>query len=634
MTWRKTLLATFFLGTVSMQAAIEVSEIELRADPLEARLRPSENLVVQLLVYGRVYQEGESRRVRIRAGDADFRIVTPQGGWLSKPFRYQGPEQEPFYEEEQAGLASILLGRASSTFVLQDSVLYTAPSQAGSYRIEATLKGKKAWLEVEVDRQAPSLRRAETTSFEAGTREQGPYRDLAEHYSPFVAQETWFGPKYDYLTRFDFDGDWRGDNNWDSADSGTSQAYVYYAAVETQTHWFLIYNLFHPRDYSDKCVAGTCHENDNEGLILTIHKDGSQYGRLQVMETLAHNNIYSYRLDRNVKKKTHNIDGRIELHEGSHPVVFIEAGGHGVYGSTGRHSRYSLDSDRFSAGTGVTYVYRGRTERPEHANDREVGYELLPIFEHWWLRAVRETGQSETFAAYYTYQPMGGRPRPAAPQIAGAFLGRKMGSNKAKPFWGWHDERTRKKKVLSTGQWGLDPAYSVSQNLKMPKPFSLTYLFNPYLGVGQPDSSGPGSETAVSVPAVPMAPTGDSQQAGLPGTRLSPTEDTPASNRDKNEGNLDFQGRIDGTVIFRIRGEEVFVETVSGRPVGVKRLSFSQPLPRTPPLSRVELRKGDGRGKITLLEHPWEGNQFVAVIRISDPKGGDDNYRFQLKWRR
>ena len=61
-----------------------------------------------------------------------------------------------------------------------------------------------------------------------------------------------------------FDGDWRGDNNWDSADSGTSQAYVYYAAVETQTHWFLIYNLFHPRDYSDKCVAGTCHENGSD----------------------------------------------------------------------------------------------------------------------------------------------------------------------------------------------------------------------------------------------------------------------------------------------------------------------------------------------------------------------------------
>ena len=188
-------MAMFFLGTVSMQAAIEVSEIELRADPVEARLRPSENLVVQLLAFGQVYQEGESRRVRIRAGDAHFRIVTPRGGWIFKPFRYQGSELEPFYEEEEAGLASIFLGRASSTFLLQDSVLYTAPSQAGSYRIEAALKGKKAWLEVEVDPQAPSLRKAETISFEAGSREQGPYRDLAEHYSPLVAQETWFGPK-------------------------------------------------------------------------------------------------------------------------------------------------------------------------------------------------------------------------------------------------------------------------------------------------------------------------------------------------------------------------------------------------------------------------------------------------------
>ena len=110
----------------------------------------------------------------------------------------------------------------------------------------------------------------------------GVFQRLVEHYAPFVAQETWFQPKSDYLARFDLDGDWKGDNNWANAERGSSQAYVHYAVMETDTHWFLVYNFFHPRDYSDKCVAGTCHENDNEGLILTVAKDGSPFGRLQV----------------------------------------------------------------------------------------------------------------------------------------------------------------------------------------------------------------------------------------------------------------------------------------------------------------------------------------------------------------
>ena len=47
------------------------------------------------------------------------------------------------------------------------------------------------------------------------------------------------------------------------------------------------------------------------------------------------------------------------------------------------------------------------------------------------------------------------------PLIGFTFYGRKEASNKAKPFWGWHDNRTLKAKVLAEGQWALDPAYAV-----------------------------------------------------------------------------------------------------------------------------------------------------------------------------
>jgi hypothetical protein len=658
------------------------------------------------------------------------------------------------------------------------------------------------------------MRPAEKVEFPGEGASHDPYRLLAQHYAPFVAQETWFQPKSDYLARFDLDGDWRGDNNWANAGTGASQAYVYYAAVETQTHWFLIYNFFHPRDYSDKCVVGTCHENDNEGLILTVEKDDSQYGRLLSMETLAHNNIYSHRADSRVRAGVHNLDGDVEFYEGSHPVVFIESGGHGVLGSAASHSLYTQRAADFSGGTGVTYVYKGRAEKPKHANDRMVGYELLPIYDHWWLPSVDGSDRGrQMFDAYYQYAPYGGRPTPGQRQIAGSFLGRMHGANKAKPFWGWHDNRTSKREVVAPGQWGLDPAYSVNQNLRMPQPFSLEYVFNPYLGIGRsaanvlteakpagtvtpssaPSSggwmSGPmaefrpkhsgdynpnasrgqfdlrfhvdhtmvlyvqgdvvryefegqqprddGSEYSQPIPraafarfeleqkdgrgditllerptpendytakltitdtrsgddrfharliwetagaasaasptassnasrgrgssvlsrhmedllkvtgaepgaAQPATPSTGAQPAAapvvaslppLPGVELSSSDNDPGRYNNAAEGVFEFRGRVDGAVLFRIQGSRVFAEAEAGRPAEVERFSFSQPLPSAG-LAAIDVQQHDGRGEVVLLERPWQGNNFTAVVRVSDPRGGDDRYHFRLEWRR
>ena len=630
-------------------AQITVTELAARTDPAAARVRPLESLVIQARAYGQVNagDGSETEKVRLQRNGARFELKDSKGGWLSKPFRFQGKDDESFHQERGSGFGAILLGQATGRFALQDSVLYTASEKRGRFVVEVSLDGQTASIEIEVTPNAPSRRPQEKTNFGQEARSRDPFRKLAEHYAPFVAQETWFQPKSDYLARFDLDGDWRGDNNWERTGVGSSQAYVHYAAMETGTHWFLVYNLFHPRDYSDKCVAGTCHENDNEGLILTIVKDGSTYGRLQTMGTLAHNNIYSYRNDRQVKKGVHNFDGRVELHDGSHPVIFIESGGHGVYGSNDGHSRYSLSRDEFSVGTGVTYSYKGKAERPKHPDDRNVGYQLLPIYEHWWLRAHEGSGKGgRSFDAYYAYQPYGGRPRPKEARIAGSFLGRKHGSNKAKPFWGWHDNRTRKRKVVATGQWGLDPAYSVSRNLRFPGRFSEQYIYNPYLGIGSPRALDPVS-TPVAVASPPQpAPSAPRSRSPVPervaggqsgwnaaGTDLK-TFQAPQSkdyNSSSKKGQFDIRMHVDGEIDFFVQGDTIRYRVLSGRQPEDDGSEHSQPIPRVA-FRRFELEKKDGRGQITLVEPPSSANNFTVRFKISDPKGSDDRYHARLRW--
>ncbi len=466
-------------GTATKLAA---NQIELRADP-RAEVRPNESIVIQALVYG---ESPAGERVRIEKPGVVFSVASENDGWVSKPFRYQGEEPEEFYKGAKGGQLSSVFGASRVQYALQDSILYTAPGRRGTYKVEAEVEGQRAELEIRVTTSARSTLEQEQTDFPRERDSRHPYRDLAEHYAPYIGQETWFNPKADYLARFDHDGDWQGDNNWENSPAGSSQAYVYYAAMETDTHWFLTYNFFHARDYSDKCVIGTCHENDNEGIFLTIQKDGSRYGRLRTLESLAHNNIYSFTADKAIRGGVHGVDGEIEMYDGSHPVVFLEAGGHGAYGSTSSHSYFTLE-DGFKSGAGVTYVFRGEAERPKSAVGREVGYELLEIYDHWWRRANDGSGKRDkTFDAYYSYEPFGNRPEAPYREIAGSFLGRQESENKAKPFWGWHDNKTLKDGVLATGQWGLDPAYGVSRNLDLPERVSTNYIYNPYLGIGDP----------------------------------------------------------------------------------------------------------------------------------------------------
>lgn len=474
------------ISSGSILAKDKVTEIKLTVLPSTAKIRPLETAVIKAEFYGtkksgflgKLLGAAKNAKSRVQSNKWKVSLVRVNSGWISKPFLFQKEG-----EKTKSGFRSFIkqgFGAASS----KDSFLYTAPAKPGKYTIKVVEGSLTKQITIEVSDSAKSSDTGQKNEFPRSSKSSDPYFYLVAHYAPFIAQETWFNPKADYLVRFDYDGNWKGDDNWENLKKSSSQAFVYYAAMETKTHWFLIYNFFHARDYSDICIVGTCHENDNEGMILTIRKDKSKFGKLEVMETLAHNNIYSFTNNKRIKKGVHNIDGKLDLYKGVRPIIFIEAGGHGVLGSSYKASLFSAKEMNFKQNTGVTYIYKNIAQSPKYANSRNVGYALLPIYKEWWSKGNKESAESnDTFDKFYAYEPFGDRPKSSAKFISGSFKGRTASKNMAKPFWAWHDVRTKKKKVLNTGQWALDPAYSVSKNLKFPSslPISTEYIFNPYL---------------------------------------------------------------------------------------------------------------------------------------------------------
>src|SRR5262245_7443102 len=123
--------------------------------------------------------------------------------------------------------------------------------------------------------------------------------DLALRWAPVHYQDS-DSSDYDadYLSTVDFDADWNARNNWESQDDSVARltGAVYYSVVETDTHWFLIYAFYHARDWSDvpDPFGLWTHENDMEGALLTVRRDGSTFGVLEAVVTVAHGNFYSY----------------------------------------------------------------------------------------------------------------------------------------------------------------------------------------------------------------------------------------------------------------------------------------------------------------------------------------------------
>lgn len=98
----------------------------------------------------------------------------------------------------------------------------------------------------------------------------------------------------------------------------------------------------------------------------------------------------------------------------------------------------------------------------------------------------------------------------------------------------------------------------------------------------------------------------------------------------ERSGRMTWRGRVDDDVRIRIRGGSADVETIGGTPYYDAQPNFGNSLPNR--RVTVRLTEKRGRGEIFVEQQPTRENDFTAVVRIRDTKGGASEYAFTLEW--
>jgi len=93
-----------------------------------------------------------------------------------------------------------------------------------------------------------------------------------------------------------------------------------------------------------------------------------------------------------------------------------------------------------------------------------------------------------------------------------------------------------------------------------------------------------------------------------------------------------WSGRVDGTAQIIIQGNNIRAQDTSGSGLQTDYQNMNGDLPRRSVL--VTANKVSGRGTVSVVQQPSRQNGYTAIIQISDPRGGADNYRVDISWQR
>jgi len=296
----------------------------------------------------------------------------------------------------------------------------------------------------------------------AETAETAEARQVAERlltrWAPVYVQHVADGDHgADRPTRIDFDGDWDATNNWDHQEEhGTAlPPAAYGAAILTESHAYLTYTLYYPRDWSRlACLPLVCHDNDLETITVVVERDGGD-GRLAEIRTKAHHSI------------SETTGAQVARAADDRPLLWVEPEGHGISVCTAGDPACTPQDGR------LVYVPGAAPSAPpDEARGQQVTYELLSLRETLWARRHVQNDRlwtrGERGPLYYAGR-MAGR--------IGDQMGAAMASSRfmggVTPPWALAGRGGAR------GDWFLDPAGTSD------------YVYNPFLDDLRAECTGP-----------------------------------------------------------------------------------------------------------------------------------------------
>jgi hypothetical protein len=93
-----------------------------------------------------------------------------------------------------------------------------------------------------------------------------------------------------------------------------------------------------------------------------------------------------------------------------------------------------------------------------------------------------------------------------------------------------------------------------------------------------------------------------------------------------------WRGKVDIACEIEISGRIHREKDEGGSGTRVSSATFTDALPRDE--VPVSLEKRKGRGNLDLVQSPSRNNNYTAIVRIEDDKGGAGDYDFELRWPR
>jgi hypothetical protein len=319
-------------------------------------------------------------------------------------------------------------------------------------------------------------------------------KQAVEKFAPIFAQKVddeW--PVADQIAPIDFYGSLTEvQKNWESLrdlpynDVNAIEPKIYYSVCETDTHFFIVYAVYHVLDWWKRVepdnlydLIRECfdeHMHDMEGALFVVTKQPDP-PRVDAVVTIAHNNFYLYTNpcteDDNEKymcivKFNETVDGQIVRDEHERVRLYIECKGHGMYG----------DWKRWGGGDAIWYYYPDHVNLPDIQRESfEINgeplervifkkYQLEDIFANDRLWSLRFDGnvfkQTKSGKWGFVY-----------------FDKEKTLGGSANPPWSWNDHND----TSPIGEIATDPARFICRYAQGLGPVSPQYLYNPYLSI-------------------------------------------------------------------------------------------------------------------------------------------------------